>query len=587
MPDDTYTILFVEDDQIDQMAFERFARKPPFPYRYMIAGSLQEARALQETAHFDAIVTDYSLGDGVALDLFEVFQDTPIIVVTGIGNEEIAITAMKAGAYDYLIKDAKGNYLKTLTVTVENAIRRKEAENELTRYREQLEELVEVRTSELKREIEDRKQAETALQKARDELEVRVKERTAELSRVNAELARAARLKDEFLANMSHELRTPLNVILGMVEALQEKVYGSLNNRQLKSLRTVEESGRHLLTLINDVLDLSKIGAGKFALEISPVYVESVCQAALRMVKQIALKKHLTVTSQFGQSVKTIYADERRLKQILVNLLDNAVKFTPAGGSVGLEVNEDIELHVVHITVWDSGIGIAPEDIDHLFQPFVQLDASFSRRYEGTGLGLSLVYRLVEMHGGSITVESEVKKGSRFTLSLPWKEANPTEFYVKQPMRQLPQTSYPVPTDEDISPVSPEAPMVLIAEDNEATIHTLSEYLSRKGYRITIARNGREAFSQTKEVQPDIILMDIQMPEMDGLEAIRYIRADKQIRYTPIIGLTALAMPGDREKCLAAGADEYMSKPVSLRNLAVIVHTLLSNPPALSQEATI
>lgn len=582
MQNTTYKILFVEDDKIDQMAFERFAQKEHFPYQYVLAGSVHETRELLETDLFHAIVTDYSLGDGVALDLFDLFQNVPIIVVTGIGNEEIAVTAMKSGAYDYLIKDAEGHYLKTLAVTVENAIRRKEAEDELIRYREHLEELVELRTTELKREIEERKRAETALQKAHDELEIRVKERTAELSRVNAELARAAKLKDEFLANMSHELRTPLNVILGMAEALQEEVYGPLNDRQMKSLRTVEESGRHLLTLINDVLDLSKIGAGKFSLEITPVYIESVCQASLRMIKQIAQKKRLKVVSQFDQSITTLHADERRLKQVLVNLLDNAVKFTPEGGQVGLDVSGDEHLQIVHITVWDTGIGIAQEDMERLFQPFVQLDASLSRRYEGTGLGLSLVFRMIEMHGGSISVESDVGKGSRFTVSLPWKESTPAEFFLKQSMYQMPQAS-PVSQTERIE-VSEESPTVLIAEDNEATINTLSEYFSLKGYHVIVARNGWEAFSQTKETQPDIIIMDIQMPEMNGLEAIRHIRSDRQSRATPVIALTALAMPGDREKCLAAGANEYMSKPVSLRKLAEIVKTLLNEDAVSSNE---
>ena len=574
----SYKILFVEDDKIDQMAFERFAEKERFPYQYVLAGSVRETRELQAADQFHAVVTDYSLGDGIALDLFELFQNIPVIVVTGIGNEEIAVTAMKAGAYDYLIKDAEGNYLKTLAVTVENAIRRKEAESELTRYRAHLEELVDVRTTELKREIEERKRAEAAVQKARDSLEIRVKERTAELSRVNAELARAAKLKDEFLANMSHELRTPLNVILGMAEAMQEEVYGPLNDRQMKSLRTVEESGRHLLTLINDVLDLSKIGAGKFSLEIAPVYVESVCQAALRMIKQIAHKKHLKVVSRFDQSVTTLHADERRLKQVLVNLLDNAVKFTPEGGQVGLEVSGDEALRTIRMTVWDTGIGIAQDDMERLFQPFVQLDASLSRRYEGTGLGLSLVFRMIEMHGGSISVESDVNAGSRFTVLLPWEESTPAEFFMKQAMCEMPSP----PLSPANSTLSRRSAMILIAEDNEATINTLSEYFTRKQYRITVARNGFEAFSQTKEARPDLILMDIQMPEMNGLEAIRHIRSDKQSRTTPIIALTALAMPGDREKCLAAGANAYMSKPVSLRNLSEIIKTLL-NEEATSQ----
>ena len=274
----------------------------------------------------------------------------------------------------------------------------------------------------------------------------------------------------------------------------------------------------------------------------------------------------------------TLHADERRLKQVLVNLLDNAVKFTPEGGQVELDVSGDETLRIVHITVRDTGIGIAQEDMERLFQPFVQLDASLSRRYEGTGLGLSLVFRMIEMHGGSISVESEVDAGSQFTVSLPWKENTPAEFFIQHALPPMSQTSLS-PTEPAEEPAEPgssgRSVMILIAEDNEATINTLSEYFTRKHYRVTVTRNGLEAFSQTKEVRPDLILMDIQMPEMNGLEAIRHIRSNKQSYTTPIIALTALAMPGDREKCLTAGANAYMSKPVSLRNLAEIVKTLL------------
>jgi PAS domain S-box-containing protein len=268
-------------------------------------------------------------------------------------------------------------------------------------------------------DITDRKQAEEALQEAHDELEVRVQERTAELSRVNAELVRTNQLKNEFLATMSHELRTPLNVILGMSESLQEEFYGPLNNRQLSFLRMIKESGHHLLALINDMLDLSKIEAGILELDIDLISAESICQAVLQSIKQVAQKKRLKVSFMFTTHVTTIRADKRRLKQILINLLSNAVKFTPEDGEIGLEVDGDTEQQMAHFTVWDTGIGIAQEDIKKLFQPFVQLDGSFSRKYGGAGLGLSLVYRMVEMHGGSVSVESDVGKGSRFTVSLP------------------------------------------------------------------------------------------------------------------------------------------------------------------------
>jgi PAS domain S-box-containing protein len=422
-------------------------------------------------------------------------------------------------------------------------------------------------------DITDRKRVEEELEHYRHHLETLVEERTAELNRVNAELVRANRLKDEFLANMSHELRTPLHVILGMAESLQEEVYGPLIDRQRHSLQMIEESGNHLLTLIIDILDLAKIGAGKLELEITPVLVKSTCQVALRLTKQLAQKKLLKVSTLFDSSVETVQADERHLKQVLVNLLSNAIKFTPEGGQIGLEVEGDSEQQAVHFTVWDTGIGIASEEMDRVFQPFVQLDASLSRRYEGTGLGLALIARIVDLHGGSVSVESEVGQGSRFTVSLPWKEVDDTSLPVSKGELEFPTSRTPQLATRNSQLVTR---TILIAEDHETTITTLSGYFAVKGYRVMIARNGWEAVAQTREFHPDIIVMDIQMPEMDGLGAIRHIRSDQHGKSIPIIALTALAMPGDRGQCLAAGADEYFSKPVSLRKLSEVIERLLS-----------
>ena len=415
--------------------------------------------------------------------------------------------------------------------------------------------------------ILERREAEEALAEERALLARRVEERTAELRRANAELARASRLKDEFLASMSHELRTPLNAILGLAEALQEEVYGPLNERQRKSLYTIEESGRHLLAMINDILDVSKIEAGRVELQIGPVSVEAVCQASLRLITQSAHEKRLQVSATLDEAVRTIQADQRRLKQILVNLLDNAVKFTPEGGAIGLEVVGDAGREVVHFTVWDTGIGIPPEEMGRLFQPFVQLDSRLSRQYSGTGLGLTLVHHLADLHGGGVAVESELGKGSRFTVSLPWRlTATGAEEAIP-----------PEPGEGTVPPPSrPHGPLLLLAEDSEESIAILSDYLRMMGYRTITARNGVEALRLAKVKKPDLILMDIQMPRMDGLEAIRRLRADAELVVVPIIALTALAMPGDRERCLEAGANDYLSKPVYLKELAQAIEVCLS-----------
>ena len=258
-------------------------------------------------------------------------------------------------------------------------------------------------------DITERKAAEEALRQSRDEL------RTA-----NVELARAARLKDEFLSNMSHELRTPLNAVLGRAELLREAAHGPLTERQLRSVISIEESGRHLLELINDILDLSKIEANKLDMHIQPISVGDLCYAILRLMGEMAQKKRIMLSADIDPHVSIIEGDPRRLKQILFNLLSNAVKFTPADGKIGLEVRGDSKAGRLTFTVWDTGIGIAVTDLPRLFRPFEQIDSKLNRHYEGTGLGLSLVARLTKLHGGSVHVESELGQGSRFTVTLPW-----------------------------------------------------------------------------------------------------------------------------------------------------------------------
>ena len=261
------------------------------------------------------------------------------------------------------------------------------------------------------RDVTQRKKMEEELREERALLARRVEERTAELTLANEALAHASRLKDEFLASMSHELRTPLTGILGMSEALQMQVYGSLNDRQARAVRTIGESGQHLLELINDILDLSRIEAGKLALQNDVVDVPAIVQSAAEMVRRAAEGKRLILSIVHDERVRTTHADPRRLKQVLANILSNAVKFTPEGGSVALEVKGDPDNARLIFTCTDTGIGMSPADLPRLFQPFVQLDSRLSREYTGSGLGLSLVHRIVELHGGSVHVESEPGRG--------------------------------------------------------------------------------------------------------------------------------------------------------------------------------
>jgi putative nucleotidyltransferase with HDIG domain len=458
-------------------------------------------------------------------------------------------------------------------------------------------------------ELVERMRAERALQEERALLAQRVEERTSELKEANEQLTSALRTKDEFLATMSHELRTPLNAILLLSESMQNGVYGAIETRQVTVLDNVKQSARHLLSLINDILDMSKIEAGMFEIDKGPVSVVAICRNSLKIIDESARSKGITLVQQFDDQVDTVNGDERRLAQILVNLLSNAVKFTPEGGTVGLDVSGDRAAGTVNFTVWDTGIGIAQKDIKRLFQPFVQLDSKLSRLYEGTGLGLALVDRLAKLHGGSVKLESELEQGSRFTVSIPWEDDDTFMALTQNLLGGERKAETPVNTvlsdeewlaslglaglePEDHQPVvyqnGDHAPtpdlnanktlsvsrtqrIVLLVEDNEIGIEAMHDYLSANDYQVVVAHNGAEAIALTDEWQPDLILMDVQMPDMDGLEATRKIRANPAHARIPIIALTALAMPGDRDRCLQAGVNEYLSKPVSMKYLLQVM----------------
>jgi CheY-like chemotaxis protein len=409
---------------------------------------------------------------------------------------------------------------------------------------------------------------ELALQTERNQLAQRVDERTADLSRANSNLARALRVKDEFLANMSHELRTPLNAILGLSESLSEQIAGPLNEKQQKYIATISESGHHLLSLINDILDLAKIDAGQITLDINKVDIHSVCQASLRMIKQLAQKKNQEVSLEIDHGLGLMWADERRLKQMLVNLLGNAVKFTPENGRLGLEVHGDEEANKISFTVWDKGVGIKDEDLSRLFQPFVQLDSGLARETTGTGLGLALVAQMARLHGGSIHAISEPENGSRFTVILPWEPALAMDAATRMKITGKFRA---------IKPDEKNKPVILLVEDTQEVTMMIKDYLELAGYKVLTAQDGVDALVQAKLVRPDLILMDVQMPRMDGLEATRKLRSEPDFRYTPIIALTALAMPNDRERCLEAGMDEYISKPINLKALIKIIQSCLFN----------
>lgn len=404
-------------------------------------------------------------------------------------------------------------------------------------------------------------------------LQARIDELTAQLAAceaqlasaqaANAELERAAHDKDDLLATMGHELRTPLNAMLSLSRVLQEQLGQVLTERQQQSFQVIDASGQHLLELINDILDLSKLQAGKMMLKIEPVEVETLCTTALDIVRQLAEQKHLQLSLRIDPRVSTIQIDRLRVKQVLVNLLSNAVKFTPEYGVVGVDVVSDSEHSRVRLTVWDTGIGIDADDLPKLFRPFVQLERADYPPQVGTGLGLALSQRLVRQHGGDLTVVSTPGVGSRFTLALPWGSADAAQPGAAQ-------------TAPPLAPAGARRRLILLAEDNEANIFAISEYLQLYGIPVVVARTGPEALEAARTQQPGLILMDINLPRLDGLEVIRCIRSSEDNTDLPIAIITALS--ANNERVRAAGADHYLGKPIDLDKLDQILDQYFAKP---------
>ncbi len=423
--------------------------------------------------------------------------------------------------------------------------------------------------------MEERRERLEAVEQLNAELELKVEQRTHELREANEqlqisneELKRANRLKSEFLANMSHELRTPLNAIIGFSELLEEGSYGALSESQKDFVRDIHESGRHLLSLINGILDLSKIEAGRMTLNREEFSIPAMVRECVSVVRPLAIKKDLVIDAELDSAPVVAWADSGMLKQVLYNLLSNAVKFTPEGGSVRVRAWEDGR--DLMIAVVDSGIGIAPQDQERIFTEFYQVDGSYARKYQGTGLGLALVKRFVEMHGGVIGVASEPGKGSTFTLRIPWgaraAESDPAE----TPVVAVEETPR-----EAVAPGS--RGRVLLVEDNPANMKLARSLLLRGGFEVVEARTGEEALARLAEPKlPDVILMDVQLPGMDGLELTRRILSTPRTAGLPVIALTAHVMKGDQERALQAGCVGYIPKPIDAARFCEVVSGTLA-----------
>lgn len=397
------------------------------------------------------------------------------------------------------------------------------------------------------RDITERRRTEEQVRTLNDSLERR-----------NREVERANQLKSEFLASMSHELRTPLNAIIGFSDLLREQITPDLNDKQQRYLNHISHGARHLLTLINDILDLSKIEAGRFDLRLENLTLPNDVEDVFTALRPSAAAKRLQFDVQIEPGPE-IRADRTRFKQILYNLLSNAIKFTPAGGRITVEARQ-ADNEMLRLAVSDTGIGIPLDEVESIFESFHQAAETTKGVREGTGLGLAITKRLVEMHRGRIWVESQVGQGSRFFVELPLRPVMPTRER-KAPSGEAPERSG--------------NPLVLVVEDQEPARELLIHYLEPEGYDVAWVDSGTDAITRAREVQPDVITLDIRLGDSSGWEILHRLKKSPETAHIPVVVISIL---DESETGLALGASDYLVKPIDKETLLATLRTYVPHP---------
>jgi len=409
-------------------------------------------------------------------------------------------------------------------------------------------------------DVTNRKQTEQALQKAKEASEL------------------ANRSKSEFLANMSHEIRTPLNGIVGYADLLLEE---RLSDEQYEFAKVIQTAARYLLDIINEILDLSKIEAQGVELEQKPFVLNEIISEKIRVIQPRVAGNAVALNVRISDQLPDVLiGDPVRVGQVILNLLSNAAKFTDEG-SITISANRAEDKPVgddtfpLELAVQDTGIGIANEKLQLVFKSFSQVDSSSSRRYEGTGLGLAITEKLVNLMGGTIDVESAPGKGTKFTVFLPLRQSTAGQIVAQAPaastVRVTDYRGRPAAGKQRRKLITAGAPNILLAEDNEMNWRLFQTILTQAGYRLTIVENGEEVLKALEVEDFDMILMDMQMPLLDGFETTRRIRQNKEFDAVPIIALTAYAMMGDAERCIQAGCDDYITKPINRKRFMACI----------------